>query len=156
VIAESIEACRPAIDLRLQRFTVQLPPVAVFVRGDAIRLTQIVTNLLDNASKYTPSGGDLSLALTSTGAQLSIVVSDSGIGIAPTALPIVFDLFAQDRHAVSFSSLGLGIGLTVVHELVTAHGGTVTAHSDGTGHGSQFVVTLPVIPGPPPHFDTLP
>ncbi len=148
VIAESIEACRPAIDLRLQHFTVQVPTVAVFVHGDPVRLTQIITNLLDNASRYTPSGGDLSLTLTADGAQIVIVVSDSGIGIAPNALAGVFDLFAQDIHAVSFSNFGLGIGLTVVHELVTAHDGTVTADSLGTGHGSQFTITLPEIPAP--------
>jgi diguanylate cyclase len=150
IVAESIEACRAAIDVRLQRFTVQIPPVAVFVRGDPIRLTQIVTNLLDNASRYTPNGGDLSLTLTVEGANLVLTVSDSGIGILPDALPGLFDLFAQDIHAVSFSNFGLGIGLTVVHELVTAHDGTVTAHSEGAGHGSQFVVTLPSIPDPAP------
>jgi len=148
VVADTINACRPAIDVRLQRFSVTVPATAVFVRGDLVRLTQILTNLLDNASKYTPNGGAVSLTLATTADWVTVTVTDGGIGISEAALPGVFELFVQDPSAIGFSNLGLGIGLRVVHELVTAHGGTVVAHSDGPGQGSQFVVTLPSMPAP--------
>ena len=148
VIANAIEACRPAIDLRLQRFSVSLPLTAVFVHGDAIRLTQIVTNLLDNASKYTPDGGVLSVLLATADEKTILTVTDDGIGIPATALPGVFEMFVQDPAAVGFSSVGLGIGLKVVHELVTAHDGSIEVHSDGINCGSRFVVTLPVMAQP--------
>ncbi len=146
VIADTIVVCRPAIDLRLQSLLVSVPPAAAFVRGDGVRLTQILTNLVDNASRYTPDGGTLSLNLATTADHVTVTVTDSGIGISAAALPGVFDLFAQDLHAIGFSKHGLGIGLKVVHELVSAHGGTVEAHSEGPGLGSQFVVTLPTMP----------
>lgn len=145
VIADTIDACRPAIDLRLQRLSVSVPPIAAFVRGDVVRLTQIMTNLVDNASRYTPSGGMVSVVLATMGDQITVTVTDSGIGIPAAALPGVFDLFTQDLSAIGFSNVGLGIGLKVVHELVTAHGGTVEAHSNGAGQGSQFIVRLPAI-----------
>jgi len=148
VVADAINACRPAIDVRLQRFSVTVPALAAFVRGDLVRLTQILTNLLDNASKYTPNGGAVSLTLATAADWVTVTVTDSGIGISELALPGVFELFVQDPSAIGFSNLGLGIGLRVVHELVTAHGGTVTAHSAGPGLGSQFIVRVPAIPTP--------
>jgi len=148
VIADTINACRPAIDVRLQRFSVTVPAMAAFVSGDLIRLTQILTNLIDNASKYTPNGGAVSLTLETEADWVTVTVTDSGIGISDAALPGVFELFVQDPSAIGFSNLGLGIGLRVVHELVTGHGGTVAAYSDGPGQGSQFIVRLPAIPAP--------
>ena len=148
VVADTIQACRPAIDLRLQCLSVTVPQAAVFVRGDVVRLTQILTNLIDNASKYTPTGGAVSLTLTAAADWVSVTVTDTGIGISQSAFPGVFDLFVQDPSAVGFSNLGLGIGLKVVHELVTAHGGTVEAHSEGAGQGSRFIVTLPAMTDP--------
>jgi diguanylate cyclase (GGDEF)-like protein len=146
VVADTIDACRPAIDLRLQRLVVSVPATATFVPGDAVRLTQVVTNLVDNASRYTPDGGAVSVILAMLGEQVTVTVTDSGIGISATALPRVFELFTQDLHAVGFNNVGLGIGLKVVHELVTAHHGTVEVHSDGLGKGSTFIVTLPGVP----------
>lgn len=143
ILDEAIDACRPAMATRLQRFDVQVPAGALAVHGDADRLAQVFSNLLDNASKYTPVGGGIGLRVRVADDAIVITVSDSGIGITDVALPHVFDPFVQDTHAVGFNGAGLGIGLTVVRELVEAHGGTVVATSAGAGLGSQFVVTLP-------------
>ncbi len=147
----AVDACRPAMELRLQRFDVQVPACALLVHGDADRLAQVFSNLLDNASKYTPQGGVVGLLVQAGTGSIVITVSDSGIGITEEALPHVFDPFVQDTHAIGFNGAGLGIGLTVVRELVEAHGGTVVAASAGPGLGSQFVVTLPRINGSPAH-----
>ena len=104
----------------------------------------MLTNLLDNAAKYTPVGGQIGLSVRVRDDQLELAVSDSGIGISAKALSEIFHPFVQDSHAVAFSGAGLGIGLTVVRELVEAHGGSVVANSDGPGKGSQFTVTLPL------------
>jgi diguanylate cyclase len=144
VIAESVENCRSSMDLRLQTFTTQFPSHAAFVDGDRDRLRQVVCNLIDNASKYTPNEGRIDLSVVTDGLSLVMTVSDSGIGIASPSLPAIFELFVQDRHAVGFSGIGLGIGLAVVQELVIAHHGTIVARSAGVGQGSQFVVTLPL------------
>jgi diguanylate cyclase (GGDEF)-like protein len=144
VIAEAVDACRPAMDLRLQRFGVYVPQRALNLRGDSIRLTQVLFNLLDNASKYTPVGGDIRMSVVVVSGTLVLTVSDNGIGIPAEALPRIFDPFVQDPRAVGIGADGLGLGLTVVRELVEAHGGTVDATSAGHGLGSQFVVTLPL------------
>jgi signal transduction histidine kinase len=106
---------------------------------------QVLCNLLDNASKYTPASGEISLRAAATGQAIVLTVSDNGIGITAEALPAVFEPFVRAEHAVGFDRAGLGIGLTVVRELVDAHGGSVVASSAGRGSGSQFVVTLPLI-----------
>lgn len=149
IILRSIDERRSAMEVRLQHFTTDLPDAPVIVMADAVRLIQVLGNLLDNASKYTPNGGDISLTLRVDYGHAIITVTDSGIGISPEALPGIFELFAQDRHAVGFNGLGLGIGLTVVHELVLAHNGTVVARSDGVGRGSEFIVSLPLAPHAP-------
>lgn len=150
IIDEAVDACRPAMDTRMQRFSVQVPPRALEVDGDPVRLAQIVRNLLDNASKYTPKGGEIGLSVAVEDDAIVMAVSDSGIGITAEALPKVFEPFVQEPHAIGFSGAGLGIGLTVVRELVEAHGGTVVARSAGTGLGSQFIVTLPLMAPRPP------
>lgn len=144
IIDAAIDACRPAMDMRLQRFKVQLPSHAIAVDCDPVRLVQVLSNLLDNASKYTPESGEIGLAVAMVGDALEITVSDSGIGISTEALPDVFEPFMQDGHAIGFNGMGLGIGLTVVRELVEAHGGSVIATSAGIGQGSQFAVRLPL------------
>ncbi|MEP7056370.1 MAG: diguanylate cyclase [Caldimonas sp.] len=146
-IDTAVDACRPAMDMRMQRFDISLPASALTIDGDPVRLAQIVSNLLDNASKYTPDGGEIRLAAEVVGGSAVITVTDSGIGISAEALPHVFDPFVQDTHAIGFNGAGLGIGLTVVRELVEAHGGSVVASSAGSGHGSRFVVTLPLLAG---------
>ena len=145
VIDSAIEACRPAMDTRLQTFTVQVTTGALEVNGDPVRLAQVLSNLLDNASKYTPNGGEIALSVVVGPEGVMLTVSDNGIGISPAALPRIFAPFVQDAHAVIFNKDGLGIGLTVVRELVEAHGGTVVASSAGTGLGSQFMITLPSV-----------
>ena len=112
--------------------------------GDAVRLAQVFGNLLGNASKYTPEGGEISLQAAVTADTVSITVADNGIGISAAALPHVFDLFVQDARATVISPGGLGIGLAVVRELVYAHEGSVVARSAGPDRGSEFVVTLPL------------
>jgi diguanylate cyclase (GGDEF)-like protein len=144
IVDAALDACRPAMELRLQNFDVQLPADAVEIDADPVRLAQVLSNLLGNASKYTPEGGDIALAVQVVGDSLVMTVTDNGIGITAAALPLVFEPFVQDPHATNFNGDGLGIGLTVVRELVEAHGGTVSAASAGTGLGSRFVVTLPL------------
>jgi diguanylate cyclase len=145
VIDGAVLSCRPAMDARLQHLGVFVPSCPLAVDGDAVRLTQVLCNLLDNASKYTQVGGEIGLSVTAAEEVIVITVSDSGIGITAEALPRVFEPFVQDKHAIGFSGTGLGIGLTVVRELVEAHGGSVVASSAGIGFGSQFVVTLPLM-----------
>ena len=149
VLNTAIETCRAAIDGRHQRFTGVVPPGPLHVHGDPVRLVQVFSNLLDNASKYTPEGGGISLRAVALPDAVSITVSDNGIGITAQALPHILELFVQDEHATVFNRSGLGIGLAVVRELVEAHGGTVVATSGGKDLGSQFVVTLPLIPAGP-------
>ncbi len=144
IIEAAVPACVPAITTRGQRLEVQLPPGTLTIQGDATRLSQVVRNLLDNASKYTPEAGRIGLVLRTTGDQAVIVVSDSGIGISPDALQRIFDPFVQDSHAVGFNGAGLGIGLTVVREIIVAHGGSITATSAGIGLGCEFAISLPL------------
>jgi len=148
IIDSAVDACRPAMDARLQNFVAELPSSAAQIHGDPIRLTQILSNLLDNASKYTPEGGEIRLSMEVVDAAIVMTVSDNGIGIAADVLPRIFEPFVQDAHAVNFNGAGLGIGLTVVRELVQAHGGNIVASSPGAGLGSRFAVTLPMIPPP--------
>lgn len=146
-IDQAVHACRPAMDKRRQHLHLRLPPQSLPLRGDPLRLGQVVSNLLDNASKYTPDGGDIALSAVVVDDAVVMTVSDSGIGIATEALPGVFEPFVQDARAIGFNRAGLGIGLTVVRELVEGHGGSVVARSAGVGLGSQFVVTLPLAVG---------
>lgn len=117
----------------------------IFIEADPVRLGQILNNLLDNAAKYTPVSGviNISVAATESGAELKI--SDNGIGISVDALPNIFNIYLQDAEATAFNSTGLGIGLSVVKELTTAHHGDIIARSDGPGKGSEFIITLPRI-----------
>jgi len=144
IIDDTLDACQPAMTLRQQKFKLQLPAEPIELDADPVRLIQVLSNLLGNASKYTPEGGDIALGVQLLGENLVMTVTDNGIGITPAGLPRVFEPFVQDPHASVFNGEGLGIGLTVVRELVEAHGGTVTAESAGSGLGSRFVVTLPL------------
>lgn len=143
VVPEVLEVCRPAMEARHQRLFVDMPEHPLLVNGDRVRLVQVLCNLLDNASKYTPEEGAITLTARASEADLIVTVSDTGIGIRAEAIATVFHPFVQDSHATNFNNEGLGIGLTVVRELVEGHGGTVQASSAGQGQGSQFVVTIP-------------
>lgn len=143
IIQGAIEVCSPVMNTRHLHFNAELPNCALSVDGDPVRLTQILSNLLGNAAKYTPAGGNVTLSVTARDDVLEMSIRDDGIGISAQALPFIFEPFVQDVHAIGFNGAGLGIGLTVVRELVEAHGGTVVGMSDGDGLGSTFIVTLP-------------
>jgi len=145
VLEQAIDTCRPAMESRGQRFTSELPPATLHVHGDAMRLVQVFGNLLDNASKYTPPGGAISLRAAQGAGALVVTIEDTGIGIRAQALSHVFDLFVQEARATVANRSGLGIGLAVVRELVEAHGGSVVAASRGSDLGSGFCVTLPLL-----------
>ncbi|HUG24143.1 diguanylate cyclase domain-containing protein [Piscinibacter sp.] len=149
IVALAVETCRPLIDRRHQQLTVQQPGGTLPVYGDPVRLAQVLGNLLDNASKYTPERGQITLTATVEGGAIVITVSDNGIGITREALRDVFDLFVQGTRALTAHNRGLGIGLAVVRELVEAHGGTVAAKSAGRDLGSEFTVTLPLAAASP-------
>jgi signal transduction histidine kinase/DNA-binding response OmpR family regulator len=144
VVIAALEACSPAIERAGHRLTVELPERPVFVTGDSARLTQILTNLLNNAAKYPDAGGRILTALRTEGDATEIVVRDSGIGIPQDMLAAVFELFTQMDRSLDRSQGGLGVGLTLVKRLVELHGGTVSAHSDGPGTGAEFRVRLPI------------
>jgi signal transduction histidine kinase len=149
VVTQAIEASRPDIDARHHELAVVLPPIPPRVDGDPTRLAQVLTNLLNNAAKYTEPGGRIRLAVeTDEGppphGDAVIRVRDTGIGIPPDMLTAVFDLFAQVDNSLDRSEGGLGIGLTLVRRIVDLHGGSVHAHSEGPGRGSEFVIRLPL------------
>jgi signal transduction histidine kinase len=131
ILSLAVESCRPALEGRSQHLTIHLAPPPLLVLGDPVRLGQIFSNLLDNASKYTAKGGEISLTAVVLDGALQISVSDDGIGITADALPSIFELFTQDARAQALYDGGLGIGLAVVRDLVEAHGGTVIARSPG-------------------------
>ncbi len=144
-VGQAVETCRADIEARRHRLDVDCGTEPVFVDGDPVRLTQIVTNLLQNAAKYTADGGDISVRVRRHGTQVEIRVRDNGAGITAEALPHVFELFVQDERPLSRAQGGLGIGLTVVQRLAQMHGGTVHARSAGRGLGSEFTVSLPAV-----------
>jgi signal transduction histidine kinase len=144
VLAAAVATCEPAMNNRLQRLQVNMPGGPLHFYGDPLRLTQVFSNLLDNASKYTPAGGRITLTLESSPDAMVVTVADNGAGIAPELLPGIFDLFVQDIDADVPAYSGLGIGLAVVRDLVGAHGGHVVGRSEGRNLGSEFVVTLPL------------
>lgn len=145
IIQEAVELCSPVMIARDIHLSAKMPKRVLALDGDPVRLAQILGNLLGNAAKYTPVGGSVSLLATVDAEMLEISIRDTGIGISAKALPFIFEPFVQDMHAVGFNGAGLGIGLTVVRELVEAHGGTVTGKSEGGGKGTELVVRLPLL-----------
>jgi len=140
----AVEATSAIMKRFYHHLTVSLPTQPLFVEGDVTRLTQVVTNLLDNAAKHTDSGGRIWLSAERDGDSALIRVKDTGIGIPSEALPRIFELFSEGEASIERSEGGLGLGLSLVERLVKLHGGTVTAHSDGAGRGSEFIVRLPL------------
>jgi CheY-like chemotaxis protein len=141
VAARSLDAMRAAG--RTAQHDVRVEGEPVRVQGDPARLEQVVTNLLDNALKYTPAGGQVRLLTGRSHGDAVLRVRDTGDGIAPGLLPLVFDLFVQEPQALDRARGGLGLGLTLVKRLVELHGGSVTVASEGLGRGSEFTVRLP-------------
>jgi len=150
VLHSAMEQAQPAIDARAHRLTLALSPAPAPVLGDQLRLVQVVVNLLNNAAKYTPPGGAITLALDLDGDCARITVTDSGSGIEPALLPYVFDLFIQARRTPDREQGGLGLGLALVRRIAALHDGTAQAFSDGPGLGSRFVIALPLQPLLPP------
>ena len=141
VVAKAIEMASPLLEQRTHTLTVDVPRRGLRVDGDPTRLSQVVSNLLTNAAKYTPPNGvDRRFARRASTTTCVLSVRDTGIGIAAEMLPRIFDLFVQERQALDRSQGGLGLGLTIVRSLVERHGGSVSAHSDGPGKGSEFIV----------------
>jgi two-component system CheB/CheR fusion protein len=144
VLNGAAEACRPLAEKRRQDFKVLLLPGPTVVEADPDRLHQVAMNLLTNAIKYTPEGGGVWLKATVEGDDAVFRVEDNGVGIAPEMLPRIFDLFTQEPESADQAEGGLGLGLSVVKELVALHGGTVQVRSEGRGKGSEFAVRLPL------------
>ena len=143
IVRDAVEQARPLIDMRCQRLSLTMSAPAAQVLGDVTRLVQILTNLLNNASKYTPQGGVIELELTQDATTVQIVVRDNGIGIDAALLPHVFDLFVQGERSPDRAQGGLGLGLALVRALVERHQGSVSAASAGPGAGSEFTIRLP-------------
>jgi PAS domain S-box-containing protein len=146
IIEEAIDTVRPLVARFEHTLTTTLPPEALYVDGDAGRLSQVIGNLLANASKFTDKGGRIWLSVEREGDEVVIRVRDNGIGIAPEHVQALFNMFVQVDTAIERSRDGLGIGLTLVKTLVELHGGTVQAHSAGLGCGSEFTVRLAALP----------
>ncbi|AVR98900.1 hybrid sensor histidine kinase/response regulator [Pseudoduganella armeniaca] len=144
VLASAAEAALPAVTKANQELTIAQAAEPLTVQGDRTRLTQIVCNLLNNASKFTPEGGSIGLAASARDGNAVIEVSDTGAGIPPEQLERIFDMFSQLHPPLERSTGGLGIGLALVKGLTALHGGSVSARSAGLGHGSVFEVTLPL------------
>jgi PAS domain S-box-containing protein len=144
IVAKAIEMASPLLEQRTHLLTVNVPRQGLRVEGDPTRLSQVISNLLTNAAKYTPPGGNISIRAEQVDADVLVSVRDNGIGITPDVLPHIFDLFVQERQALDRSQGGLGIGLTIVRNLVERHGGSISARSDGPGKGSEFSLRLPL------------
>jgi signal transduction histidine kinase/DNA-binding response OmpR family regulator len=145
VIAQSVETAQPFIDARGHTLTVRLPDTPVWLQGDFARLSQVVSNLLHNAAKYSEDGGRIHLELSVEDGQALIVVRDNGIGIDAALLPRIFDLFQQGSRSLDRIQGGLGVGLTLARRLVELHGGRVQAHSEGAKKGAEFRVSIPCV-----------
>jgi CheY-like chemotaxis protein/two-component sensor histidine kinase len=142
ILETAVETSRPLHEGGGHSLELRQPPTPVWVDGDAVRLAQVFSNLINNAAKYTDRGGRI-VVVVEAGPEVSVCVRDNGIGIAPEALPQIFDMFNQAAPALDRSQGGLGIGLFLVKSLVDMHGGSVEAKSEGPGRGSEFIVHLP-------------
>ena len=143
IVAAAVEATSPLLEQRRHRLTIDVP-AGLPVRGDATRLTQIVVNVLSNAAKYSEPQTEIHIGGRRDGPHVELRVTDAGIGISAEMMPHVFEMFMQERQALDRAHGGLGLGLTIVKSLVELHDGTVEAHSDGVGQGSEFIIRLPV------------
>jgi two-component system CheB/CheR fusion protein len=150
VVREAVDAMRGVMAARGLELRTEIDEEPLFVDGDPARLQQINVNLLSNAAKYTPRGGHVCIRAQREDGQASIRVSDDGAGIPKDMLDSAFELFVQSRRTLDRAEGGLGVGLTLVRGLVTKHGGSVVARSDGEGKGSEFIVRLPLTAAPAP------
>lgn len=146
VLESALESCKPLIEASGHDLVLDIPDTPIWVHGDLTRLAQATSNLLNNAAKYTPQGGQIAMAVNASQEDgLTITITDNGLGIPADMLAGVFELFRQVERDVEMAQGGLGIGLALVLRLVEMHGGTIRAYSDGPGKGSAFTITLPVL-----------
>jgi PAS domain S-box-containing protein len=149
VIEQAVDATQSVIADRKHQLEMIMPPATLMVDVDPDRMSQVFVNLLTNAAKYTPAGGTIWVKVTMEGNEVVARVEDNGVGIPTDMLPKIFELFTQVESSRSMSQGGLGIGLSLVKDLVTLHGGSVQVRSEGTGKGSDFAVRLPAAPEEP-------
>ena len=148
IVRSAVDTSQPIIAAHEHQLEILLPPETIPIVGDAARLSQVISNLLHNAAKYTDRGGTIWITAARIDQGVVIKVRDNGIGIPKESLPLVFDMFMQVERSSSRGQGGLGIGLTLVKQLVEMHGGSVSVQSDGPGQGSEFTVTLPATQPP--------
>ncbi|MEO6423110.1 MAG: response regulator, partial [Candidatus Nitrotoga sp.] len=146
VITSAVEASHPFIKSAGHKLTVTLPENSIYLQADPHRLTQVISNLLNNAAKFTLEGGEIFLSMRVEGESLVFTVKDNGIGISPDMQESIFEMFTQIEHPIEKTFNGLGLGLTLVKQLVELHGGTISVYSEGEFKGSEFVVRLPALP----------
>jgi len=150
VLKAAVETSKPLMEQRAHELIVEADDQPIYLDGDLVRLAQVISNLLNNAAKYTESGGRIWLTAAQREGKAVVTVRDTGIGIAPEVLPRIFEMFTQVGRTMVGSQGGLGIGLTLVRRLVQMHGGSISVHSDGPGAGSEFVIYLPIYEQPMP------
>jgi signal transduction histidine kinase/ActR/RegA family two-component response regulator len=143
IVADAIEAAGPLVEERNQKLTVSVPRTALVIDADRDRLAQVVTNLLNNAAKYSPPGGEITVSARVDGDHVGLEVADDGAGIPPDVLPRVFDAFTQGRQGIDRKQGGLGLGLAIARQLIVAHGGTIEARSAQAGRGTIMLVRVP-------------
>jgi len=158
IVNAAVESSRPSINEREHKLVVTLPRQAIYIKADRVRLTQVFMNLLTNAAKYTPKPGQIWLNVEPAGGQVLVRVKDAGVGLSAESLAHVFDMFYQVDRSYTRAEGGLGLGLTLVRQLVEMHGGTIEARSAGINQGSEFIARLPILsdqpstkPFPPSH-----
>lgn len=156
VIARAIETSRPYIEARRHALHLDLPEEATWINGDIARLAQAISNLLNNAARYTPEGGTVFVSSRPTGAMVELHVRDTGRGIEPALLPRIFESLAQGEQSFARVDGGLGIGLTIAKRIAELHKGTLTANSAGCNKGAEFIITLPLAERVAPHKERLP
>jgi len=152
VIEAAVETSRPFVEARRHTLEVLLPPEPLVVDADPVRLSQVFANLLNNAAKYMDAGGHVSVKAEKQGEHVMIAVRDHGIGIAAASLSSIFEMFSRGGGSPTDPQSGLGVGLALARRLVALHGGSLQAHSDGLGHGSEFQVRLPLAAGHAAHL----
>jgi two-component system CheB/CheR fusion protein len=154
VVRDAVETSKPLVEKKGHRVTTSLPKEPLWVFGDRMRLVQVVSNLINNAAKYTAANGAIDIKASRENHEAVLRVRDNGIGVSADMLSHVFELFTQIGSSADNSEGGLGIGLALARKLVELHGGRITAHSEGTGRGSEFVVRLPLCDKPPASSET--
>ncbi|MEJ0008926.1 MAG: response regulator [Steroidobacteraceae bacterium] len=167
ILEQAIDANRPALESRQQHLRMDLPPGPLWLEVDSRRIVQVFAAILNNSSKFSEVGSEIRLGATQSDQQLTVSITDDGAGISAERLPLVFDMFTRNGHGTRDAHMGLGIGMTLARRLVELHGGRITVHSEGRGHGSCFIVQLkaqqlsgprvvptdpPVIPSAPAHY----